>query len=170
MRPLLLAVIVASWWWSCTGAAAADATGELGVLTCSLEAARDVRPADEANEAGQLRDALCSFKSKTGEEEIYTARLRSVGVASQSLVTIIWLVKGRAQTPLPAGFLQQSYAADPKPAPDSVAPAVIGEVNPNIGLHPMADRPAGSASTQTKPRAPEFVITSVELRLRSTSG
>jgi hypothetical protein len=165
LRGLLIAA--AAFWW--TGASAEKSHVELGVLTCTLMGNEEAAAAQAGAEARQTRDAQCSFKAGGGEEETYTARVHGVRLSTDAKVSLIWLVRGETGRPLSAGFLEQSYAADLKTPSDSPAP-MVGEVNSYLVLHPMADKPEGSASLPEKAQPASFVITGVELKLKSTSG
>jgi hypothetical protein len=142
---------------------------EIGTLTCTLAEAGDAPASEAAAAAGQTRDAVCSFRPRTGGEEIYAGLMQGVSLSPDRKGAVIWLVKGAPGVSLSVGLLEQTFAADPKTASDTTGP-MIGEANADIALHSMADKAEGSASAAEKPRPTGFVITGVELKLKSAVG
>lgn len=164
-RTSLAAMAMLLW---AAAAAAEKVDNEVGILTCTL-ADRGETPAGDPRAGGQLRDALCTFKLKSGAEETYVGRIEGVSITADRQAALLWLVKMSLDAAAEPGLLQQSYAAEPsKPADQK--PPLIGETNAAIVLHFMADKDEGSASAAQKPGPSGFVILSVELKLKSTSG
>jgi uncharacterized protein DUF992 len=165
-RTCLAAVMVTTCWAFSANAQKADV--EIGMLTCTLGQPGEV-PTNEASSAGQMRDAFCTFKPKSGADETYAAKVQGVSISADQKGALIWVVKSASGGAAEPGLLQQTYAIDPtKPADQN--PPMIGEANSDIVLHSMADNSEGSASTTEKPAPTGFVILSVELKLKSTSG
>lgn len=153
--------------WTGATAAAAEVHNEIGVLTCTLADPGET-PAGEARAGGQMRDAICNFRLKSGAEETYAGRIEGVSITTERPGALLWRVKVESG-PVEPGLLQQVYAAHPaKPADQK--PPLIGEANSKIALHFMADKDEGSASVAQKPGPTGFVILSVELKLKTTSG
>jgi uncharacterized protein DUF992 len=166
MWRICLPVVAVMTCWACL-AAAEQAELEIGVVTCTLA---DIGgPSTNAQAAGQMRDALCTFKPKGGAEETYTGKVQGVSISADQKGALIWLVKSASGAAIAPGLLQQTYATDPK-TPADQKPRLIGEANSDIALHSMADKSEGSASATEKPAPTGFVILSVELKLKSTSG
>lgn len=155
------AAVLAGWVWS---AVAADQAVEAGLLSCHVSAPVEA----EAGEAGQVRLVLCDFKLKNGAEETYTGRVQVANTSTEEKRTLLWMVKAPS-APWPPGFLQQTYAADPK-TPAGQIPDLIGQVNGGIVLQSMTERKEGSASAGDKSPAAAFAVLGAELKLKSTSG
>ena len=151
-------------------ALAQDPKVELGILTCNLAEARDAPASAAPSAEGQFRDILCSFKPKKGAEETYEGRVQGISLTADKKSAVLWVVKGVPGTPMNAGFLQQSYAADSAGPRDQTAPPLVGEANGNVILQSMAEKEEGSATSQEKSRPGGFVIVALELKLKSTSG
>jgi hypothetical protein len=83
--------------------------------------------------------------------------------------TLLWLVKAPSAPPWPPGFLQQSYAADPK-TPAGQVPDLIGQVNAGVVLQSMTERKEGSVSAGDKSPALGFAVLGAEFKLKSTTG
>lgn len=152
----------------CVGSAIAEkAYVEIGALTCTLGGPGEAL-ATSASFAGQKRDALCTFRPRSGADETYAAKIQGVGISADQKKTLIWVVQNVFAKIGGAGMLEQSYAADPQKALEQEQP-MIGEVNPDIVLHSMTDEREGSASAPEKARPRGFLIRSLELTLKSTS-
>lgn len=162
------AVLVAGCVW---GVAAAEDTVEAGLLTCHVSdpvEANTGEPGD-AGSTGQVRLVLCDFKPNGGAGETYTGRMQVANTSREEKRTLLWLVKAPSGTPWPPGFLQQSYAADPK-TPAGQVPDLIGQANADIVLQSMIERKEGSASAGDRSPAAVFSVLAAELKLKSTSG
>jgi uncharacterized protein DUF992 len=162
-----LAAVMVTTCWACS-ANAEKADVEIGMLTCTLGEPGEA-PTSDASSAGQMRDAHCTFKPKNGAEETYAGKVQGVSISADQKGALIWVVKSASGAPVEPGLLQQTYAIDPtKPADQK--PPMLGEANSDIALHSMADKSEGSASASEKPEPTGFVILSIELKLKSTSG
>jgi hypothetical protein len=155
---------------ACCGpsAVAEKADVEIGVLTCALGELGAAPPSD-APSGAQTRDALCTFKPKTGAEETYAGKVQGVSISADQKAALIWVVKSKTGAKVEPGLLQQSFASDRK-TPADQKPPMIGEPNADIALHSMSDKTEGSASATEKPAPTGFVILSLELTLKSASG
>jgi hypothetical protein len=165
-RTCVVAVALTTCW--AFSAVAEQVDVEIGVLTCTLGEHGEA-PASNAPSGGQTRDALCTFKAKSGPEETYAGRFQGVSISTDQNGALIWRVKSASGAAVEPGLLQQSYASDPTKPADQMPP-LIGEANSDIALHSMADKSEGSASATEKPAPTGFVILGVELKLKSTSG
>jgi len=166
-RGLVAAVVAVAVGACCLGSATAGADITLGVLTCTL--AESGTPAGDAAAANQKRDALCTFKAKSGVEETYAGRFHGVSPSPGRNKALIWIVKGASTGTVEPGMLAQTYAADPAKPSDQKTP-IIGEAHPDIQLHTMADEAEGSASLSEKPPPKGFVVIGVELTLTASAG
>ena len=166
LQRMWLALSVAAAVWACSAAIAQTATDEVGVLTCTLAEAGDAPGSDTG---GQIRDALCSFQPRKGAVETYIGKIRGFSLSPDATTTVIWLVKAPTGTSLDVGFLEQTYATDPKASAEQMAP-LIGEKDASIVLQSKSDKQEGSASAPQKASPTGFVITGVGLKLKSTSG
>jgi hypothetical protein len=168
MRRISLSAAMAAFCWAGSSAMPQTADIELGVLTCTLAEPTDAPASDLPGR--QARDAFCSFRPAKGAEETYIGRMQGVSLSPDQKGAVIWRVTGVGVPvkSMAAGFLEQAYAADAKVPSDQMAP-MIGEDNASIVLHSMADRAEGSASA-ARPLPTGFVITSLELKLKSTVG
>ena len=162
-----LAAVAVTTWWACS-AVAAKADVEIGVLTCVLGEPADA-PTSDAPTGGQTRDALCTFKPKSGADEEYTGKVQGVSMSADQKAALIWSVKSASGAAAQPGVLQQNYANDLTQLADQ-KPPLIGQANSDIVLHSMADTSEGSASSSEKPAPTGLVILGVELKLKSTSG
>jgi hypothetical protein len=81
-------------------------------------------PASNEPLLGQTRDALCTFKPKSGAEETYAGKFHGVGISSDHKGALIWVVKTSSAAVAKPGLLQQSYASDP--GKSAVSNAAIG--------------------------------------------
>ena len=149
-------------------AVAQSANVEIGVLTCVLGEPADA-PSGDAETGGQTRDALCTFQPGAGADEEYIGKVQGVSMSADQRGTLIWSVKSASAEVVPSGALQQTYANDPSQSADQ-KPPLIGQANPDIVLHSMADASEGSASATEKPAPTAFLILGVELKLKSASG
>jgi hypothetical protein len=145
-------------------AVAEKADVEIGVLTCALGELGAAPPS-----GAQTRDALCTFKPKSGAEETYAGKVQGVSISADQKAALIWVVKSTTGAKVEPGLLQQSFTSDPK-TPADQKPPMIGEPNADIALHSMSDKNEGSASATEKPAPTGFVILSLELKLKSASG
>ncbi len=144
---------------------------EIGILSCTLGQAIDTPASDQTSAASEAREMLCSFKpAKNGAEETYAGALKSINAAGPlpEKVTMLWMVRAPVGAKPTVGFLQQSYAADSATPPGQTAP-LVGERASEITLHPMSDKEEGSASKE-KPATPRFVITAIELKLKTSTS
>jgi hypothetical protein len=161
-----LAALAATICWA-SPALADDASMEVGVLTCALgEPGQAVAGEGIADE--RTRDALCTFRTKTGVEETYAGAVQGVSISADRKETLIWVVRTASGVAEP-GALQQVFLTDTKRPADQKSP-LIGEGNADIALYSMADENEGSASAAEKAAPTGFVILRVEFKLRSTSG
>ena len=149
-------------------AVAQSANVEIGVLTCVLGEPADA-PSGDAETGGQTRDALCTFQPGAGADEEYIGKVQGVSMSADQKGALIWSVKSASGKVVPSGALQQTYAKDPTQSADQ-KPPLIGQANPDIVLHSMADASEGSASATEKPAPTGFIILGVELKLKSASG
>ena len=94
-----------------------------------------------------------------------SARLQGVSMSADQKGA----VRSASGKAAPSGAIQQSYAKDPTQSADQ-KPPLIGQANPDIVLHSMADASEGSASATEKPAPTGFIILGVELKLKSASG
>ena len=162
-----LAAVMLTTWVTCL-AVAQSANVEIGVLTCVLGEPADA-PTGDAQTGGQTRDALCNFKPKSGAEEEYIGKVQGVSMSADQKGALIWSVKSAPGAAVQPGVLQQTYANDASQSADQ-KPPLIGQANPDIVLHSMADTSEGSASATEKPAPTGFMILGVELKLKSASG
>jgi hypothetical protein len=137
------------------------------MLTCVL-AAPGPSAANQSGSEGQLRDALCTFKPKSGAEETYAATVRAVSVSPDAKAVLMWVVKLASGDATDPGLLEQAYAPN-SGKPGENAP-MIGEANANISLQSMVDTTEGHASSKEKPAPTGFVIVNLELKLKSAAG
>ena len=149
-------------------AVAQSANVEIGVLTCVLGEPADA-PTGDPQTGGQTRDALCSFKPKNGADEEYVGKVQGVRMSADQRGALIWSVKSAPGAAVQPGVLQQNHANDPSQSAEQ-KPPLVGQGNPDIVLHSMADTSEGSASATEKPAPTGFVILAVELKLKSASG
>jgi hypothetical protein len=156
------AVLAAGCAWS---VAAAEQAVEAGLLTCHVSAPVEA----EAGDAGQTRLVVCDFKAKDGAYETYTGSVQVASTSTEEKRTLLWLVKAPSAPPWPPGFLQQSYAADPK-TPAGQVPDLIGQVNAGVVLQSMTERKEGSVSAGDKSPALGFAVLGAEFKLKSTTG
>jgi Protein of unknown function (DUF992) len=164
-RSLVVVAVIAC----CAPSAVAEKVDlEIGVLTCALGDLGEAPPSD-APTGAQTRDALCTFKPKSGAEETYAAKVQGVSISADQKAALIWVVKSATGATIQPGLLQQSFTTDPK-TPADQKPPMIGEPNTDIALHSMSDKTEGSASATQKPAPTGFVILSIELKLKSASG
>jgi hypothetical protein len=140
------AVLAAGCAWS---AAAAEQAVEAGLLTCHVSAPVEA----EAGDAGQTRLVLCDFKPKDGAHETYTGRVQVASTSTEEKRTLLWLVKAPSAPPWPPGFLQQSYAADPK-TPAGQVPDLIGQANAGICSSPWPSGRRAASARGTSRRRP----------------
>jgi hypothetical protein len=112
---------------------------------------------------------VCTFKPKSGTEETYGGQLQGVSLSPDKTTTVIWIVKADTVMPSVPGLLQQSYALDSATPADQLGP-LVGETNSRIILQSMTDKREGSASAAQKPAPTGYVITGLELKLKSASG
>jgi hypothetical protein len=168
MRAVWLTVGATCWLANVSVAEQRDV--DLGTLSCALESpSAGAKSAAAPAADSQVRDAICTFKSKTGPEENYVATVEGVSLSADNTATVIWVVKGLADTKLVPGFLEQRFAVDQSIASDQ-SPPLLGETNNTIVLRSLADKPEGTASASEKPRPKGFVITGMQLRLKSAAG
>jgi len=160
--------LVAGSWWLCGPAVAQKADVELGVLTCTLEAPSKAAESGPVSES-QLRGALCTFKPKQGSEEAYDRSVEGMSLSPDARTTAIWVVKADGVLPSVPGLLQQTYALD-RNAPTDQLPPLIGQMNERIVLQSMADKEEGAASATEKRPPTGYVITALQLKLKSASG
>ncbi|HEY1244900.1 MAG TPA: DUF992 domain-containing protein [Hyphomicrobiaceae bacterium] len=158
-------MLAAGCVWS---VAAAEQTVEVGLLTCHLSAPVESEAGD-TGQTGQTRLVLCDFKPKGGAHETYTGRVQVANTSTEEKRTLLWLVKAPTAAPWPPGFLQQSYAADPK-TPAGQVPDLIGQANAGVVLQSMAERKEGSVSAGDKSPAAGFAVLGAEFKLKSTTG
>jgi len=165
-RRCLLAITLATFW-PCL-VAAEDVSADVGTLTCVLGEPANA-PSSDATTGGQTRDALCNFQPKNGPEEEYVGKVQGISMSAEYKGALIWLVKRASEAPPQAGLLQQSYESDLAKSVDQ-KPPLVGQTNPEIVLHSMADANEGSASVTEKPAPTGFLVLELELKLKSTSG
>ena len=126
-------------------------------------------PSGDAETGGQTRDVLCTFQPGAGADEEYIGKVQGVSMSAVQKGALIWSVKSASGKVVPSGALQQIYANDPSQSADQ-KPPLIGQANPDIVLHSMADASEGSASATEKPAPTGFIILGIELKLKSASG
>jgi hypothetical protein len=168
MQRRLTVLVVAVLWAFCLGAGTASADVALGVLTCTI-AEGEAAAASETAVASQKRDALCTFKAKSGVEETYIGKLQGVSTTPSRNKALMWVVRSASGSAAHPGLLQQSYATDPAKPADQKSP-IVGELNADIQLQTMADENEGSASVSEKPPPRGFVVIGLELKLTSSAG
>jgi hypothetical protein len=135
MRAVWLTVGATCWLANVSVAEERDV--DLGTLSCALESPSAAAKAAAAPAAdSQVRDAICTFKSKTGPEENYVATVEGVSLSADNTATVIWVVKGLADTKLVPGFLEQRFAVDQSIASDQ-SPPLLGETNNTIVLRSL---------------------------------
>jgi len=160
---------MAAVWWLCGPAVAQKADVEIGVLTCTLEepstAPGTAAPSVESAE----RQAICTFKPKSGPEETYAGIVQGVSLSPDKTTAMIWVVKADTVMPSTPGLLQQNYAPDSSTPADQLPP-LVGQTNSRITLQTLADKTEGSASATQKPPPAGYVIIGLQLKLKSTSG
>jgi hypothetical protein len=161
-----LAALAATICWA-SAALADDASMEIGVLTCALGEPGQTAAGEGAAEE-RTRDALCTFRTRTGVEETYLGSVQGVSISTDRRETLIWVVRTASGVAEP-GALQQVFVTDTKRPADQKSP-LIGEGNADIALYSMADESEGSASAADRPAPTGFVILRVEFKLQSTSG
>lgn len=165
MRSIWLAALVAAGCaWNAT---AAQENVEVGLLTCSLAEPTDAETGSEATGASARR-ILCAFKLNNGAEETYAGKVQVVNLPATDKTTLLWRVKAPPATSAEPGFLEQSYAADPR-TPANQIPDLVGERN-FVVLQSMADKEEGSAGAKERALAPSVTVLGVELKLKSTTG
>ena len=139
---------------------------DVGVLSCTLEQAQN--ESDNAAAAtGATRDALCTFRARTGLEESYVGLVEGVTLSADHIATAMWVVKGTTEVQLAPGILQQNYVVEQGKQADQLAP-LLGTTNPNLVLHAMTDAKEGSASESQKPRPTGYIIIGIQLKLKAT--
>jgi hypothetical protein len=161
---LALAIASVCAWSSAT----AQQYVEVGLLECNLSEPIDAEGSGTGT-AAQNRHILCAFKLKDGIKATYTGKAWVVNLPAKEKRTLLWLVKAPSTMSTPPGFLEQSYASDPK-TPAGQVPDMIGQANAGIVLQSMADKKEGSASTKDKSPELGIVVLEVELKLKSTTG
>ena len=161
-----LAALAAATCWAGSAMAEYGYT-DVGVLMCVLGEPGQAG-ASEVPTAERMREALCTFLAKTGEEETYAGNAQGVSVSTDRRGTLIWVVRAASGVADP-GVLQQVFAVDTKKPADQKSP-LIGERNSDVVLHSMLDESEGSASAAEKPAPTGFVILKLELTLKSASG
>jgi len=169
-RPMLIAPLAIAFLRMLGGWMVPGARG-LGVLSCTVGAVLDTRTAAETTAASETREMVCAFKmGRSGAEESYGAVVKSVTAMGRlpERLTLLFLVKGSFSTRLTPGLLQQTYALDPSAAHPATA-ALGGERNADISLQPLTEREPGSAA-QERDATPRYVITAVELVLKTAMG
>lgn len=168
MRSWLLVALVV-----CAGFGASSESQrpvDIGVLSCAIGQSVDPQVSDQAAAANQAREVRCSFKpGKSGPEETYAGVLKGVSTSGTpaTTATMLWAVRAPIGTDLSAGMLEQAYSADAATPPTQAAP-LFGDQNAKISLHAMADKAEGSAA-QPKAPTPSFVVTGVELKLKTSA-
>ena len=151
MRSLYVACGAAFLWFA-NPAHAQKGDVEVGVLTCSLEEPSTPGTAGPATES-QVRDAICTFKPKSGSEETYVGIVQGVIISADKKPTVIWRVKADVATSVVPGMLQQSYAID-NATPADQLPPMIGESNSRIVLQSLStNKKAARAQLKNPPRA-----------------
>jgi uncharacterized protein DUF992 len=160
---------IAAIWWVCSPAIAQKADVEIGVLTCALEEPSKVPSTAAPSVENQVRDAICTFKPKSGAEETYAGIVQGVSLSPDKTTAVLWVVKADTVMPSAPGLLQQNYAPDSSTPADQLPP-LVGETNSRIILQTMADKSEGSASATQKSPPTGYVIVGLQLKLKSTSG
>jgi hypothetical protein len=167
MRRHLGKLGVAVLWVFYLGTPMARAEIAIGVLTCTLAEAEPAATSEVV--ASQRREALCTFKAKSGVEETYAGRFQGVSALPGRNKALIWVVKSASGSAAHPGILEQSYTADPAKPADQKTP-IIGEVNTDIQLQTMADENEGSATVSERSPPRGFVVIGLELKLTSSAG
>ena len=164
MRRDLLAAVVVLSGFPCA-AAPEKPFVEIGVLSCTLG---EVNSPSSVVAARPTREALCSFKSKSGLEETYAGQIEGVSISPDVRATLIWTVKSTSGATPEPGSLAQAYVVDAA-ASAELDPPVVGATNANLILQSMADKPEGAASSMNKPPPRGFVVLAIELTLKAAS-
>jgi hypothetical protein len=113
---------------------------------------------------------VCAFRASNGHEETYAGSIEVVGGTGilPEKAAMLWSVRAPLGTTATPGLLQQNYAADPGAPPGQPAPP-RGELNSQMTLCTMADKPEGSASKE-KPPAPQFLVSEIQLALKVSTS
>ena len=160
---------IAAIAWACSPAVAQKVDVEIGVLTCTLEEPSKAPNTAAPSVDSQVREAICTFKPKSGAEETYAGIVQGVSLSPDKTKAVIWTVKADTVMPSVPGLLQQNYAPD-RATPADQLPPMIGETNSRIILQSMTDTREDSASATQKPPPAGYVIIGLQLKLKSTSG
>ena len=115
---------IASIWWVCSPAIAQKADVEIGILTCTLDEPSKAPDTTAPNIESQVREAVCTFKPKSGAEEIYAGIVQGVSLTPDKTKAVIWIVKADTVMPSAPGLLQQNYARDRATPADQLPPLV----------------------------------------------
>jgi Protein of unknown function (DUF992) len=116
---------------------------DIGLLACTVAERDEADTARGATSAREIRKMICTFRPvRSSPEETYSGAIEIVadGLRLSPDRTMIWIVKGTAETKWPPGALQQAYVADPT-ATLGHPPLLIGETNTSIALLELADTP-----------------------------
>lgn len=142
----------------------------LGDLTCSVLGDAPAAPAgtnstgESQSESTKAQEAICSFRSVNGTEEMYVATLQSASPLAVNGGSFAWSVRGPSDVRLDPGALAQTFTRQARP--DAPSP-LVGKESEGMLLYPvLAD--TGEAEKGT---APETQISVLALTLRtSTAG
>ena len=84
---------IAAIWWVCSPAIAQKADVEIGILTCTLDEPSKAPDTTAPNIESQVREAVCTFKPKSGAEETYAGIVQGVSLTPEKTKAVIWIVK-----------------------------------------------------------------------------
>jgi hypothetical protein len=160
-----VAVVAACCAWVSAGA---QQNVEVGLLSCNVSGQVEA-DTGHVTAVAPSRQVQCAFTAKNGAEETYMGEVQVANPTIGGQRTLLWSVKAPSATPVPPGFLQQTYAADPK-TPAGQVPDIIGQVNSSVILQSMTEKKEGSASAGEKAPPVGFAVLGLELKLKSTSG
>jgi hypothetical protein len=142
---------------------------DVGVLTCNVQAQGPEPDVAAPPADGQPRSVLCSFRPVSGAEETYAGTISGIALDGQDGAAVAWVVTA-ASSVVTTGMLQQAFNSDQTVRADQSTIRLVGEINPGIVLRPLADKPAGSASSKEKPKPTGFIVLGLELRLESAAA
>ena len=143
---------------------------ELGVLACTPGRVVDTVASAQNATTNEAVEVACSFKSPRGPPETYAGLVKAIGGvgALPGKNALLWSVRVPAGTNSAPGLLQQSYVID-SATPTGQEPALIGERNSAIALQTLVEKQVGSATKEKQP-PPPFVVTDMDLVLKTTAG
>jgi hypothetical protein len=137
---------------------------EIGILTCMLGPKSADTPA--AEDVGEKRSLTCRFVA--GEKapgETYVGLLQIVGSAGKlaDAASIVMVVRAPSSSAPSVGSIHQKYTVGFLAEGSSQPPALVGERDSSIVLHPL--RAAGAEQSSLALGQRDLVFISLELRL-----